>query len=128
MKRPRWFAPLALLALGACLDAPTAGEVSVELISPNADDGAILFIVHTAAPSELTDATGACQGCQAFVHAVSATEFRVIVTGPLATGPIARLRVANAAPTTAFRVEVREVARRDYQTRSPAGYRLKLVR
>lgn len=128
MKHARRFAPLVLLALGACLDAPTAGEVWVELTSPNTDDGALLFVVHAAAPTELNGATGACEGCQAFVHPVSATEFRVIVTGPLVTGPIARLQVGNAAPTSAFRLEVREVAKRDYQTRSASGYRLKLVR
>ena len=128
MRHARWFVPLVLLVLGACLDAPTAGEVSVELTTPNTDDGALLFVVHAAAPTELTGATGACQGCQVFVHAVSATEFRVIVTGPLVTGAIVRLQVANAAPTTALRVEVRAVARRDYRTRSASGYSLQLVR
>lgn len=128
MRRARWFVPLVLLVLGACLDAPTAGEVSVELTTPNTDDGALMFVVHAAAPTELTGATGACQGCQAFVHAVNAHEFRVIVTGPLVAGPIARLQVANAAPTTALRVEVGAVARRNYETRSASGYRLQLVR
>lgn len=128
MTRVRRLTPLLLLALVTCLDAPTAGEVVVELESPNADDGAISFVVHAAAPDELAGATGVCQGCQAFVHAISPTEFRVIVTGPLVAGPIARLQVGNAAPTSAYRVEVREVARRDYRTRSTAGYRLNLAR
>ena len=48
MRATIFFAPLVLLVLGACLDAPTAGEVSVELTTPNTDDGALFFVVHAA--------------------------------------------------------------------------------
>lgn len=119
---------MTALALAGCIDGPTAGEVTVDLVTPNADDGAVMFTVQTAAPNQLLGATGACAACLAFVHAVSDTEHRVIVTGPLAAGPIARLQVSNTSPTVVFRVELRQVARRDYAIRATGGYGLTVQR
>lgn len=120
--RLRAGAAIALLAALGCIQEPAPRELTLSLLTPNADDGAIRFTVSTAAPNRILSATAACEGCRVFYHAVSEVEFRVIVTGPLKPGPVARLLVSDAAPVSAYRVDVQEVAARNFETRKPTGY------
>lgn len=116
------------LALGGCFDGPSAGEVTLVLSTPNADDGAISFAVLVAAPNEVTGATAACDGCEVFYTRVSSTELRGIVTGDLAAGPVVRLAVAQGGPDEAYRLDVLEVANRQFDLVPPAGYSLSAQR
>lgn len=113
---------IAWLAALGCIQEPAPRELTLSLLTPNADDGAVRFTVSTAAPNRIVSATAACEGCKVFYHAVSEVEFRVIVTGPLRPGPIARLLVSDAAPVSAYRIDVQEVAARNFQIRQPTGY------
>jgi hypothetical protein len=122
MRRAALLLAVGLAAL-AC-DGPTAGEVSLVLTTPNQDDGAISFTVQASAPNEITGVSATCDGCQAFTYAISATEVRAIITGNISAGPIARVSVLNGAPNQAYRVTVREVAGRQFDARSGAGYTL----
>ncbi len=113
---------IASLAVGGCIEEPSPRELTLSLVTPNSDDGAVRFTVTTAAPNRIVSATAVCEGCKVFYHEVSEVEFRVIVTGPLRPGPVARLLVSDAAPVGAYRVDVQEVAARDFQTKKPTGY------
>ncbi|GBD32818.1 hypothetical protein HRbin33_01792 [bacterium HR33] len=115
---------LAIAAVGAlgCIQEPAPRELTLNLLTPNSDDGAVMFTVSTAAPNRIVSATPVCEGCKVFYHEVSEVEFRVIVTGPLRPGPVAKLLVSDAAPVGAYRVDVHEVAARDFQTKKPTGY------
>lgn len=127
--RPRiwhWILP-ASLALG-CIDEPEPRELTLKLLSPNADAGAVMFMVRSAAPNEILAVTPSCEGCKVFSYPVSEVEFHVIVTGPLKPGPVARLVVSGAGPLGAYRVDVREVAGRDFQLRKATEYGLVLER
>lgn len=118
---------LAVLLLGvvsACFDGPAAGEVTLSLTTPNTDDGALAFVVSVPAPNEITGATAACGACEVFYTRVSATELRGIVTGPLVTGPVVRLAVAQAGPTQVYRFAVLSAASRVFAERGPVGYTL----
>lgn len=121
-----WFLP-ASLALG-CIDEPAPREVTLRLLSPNSNDGAVLFTVRTAAPNQILGAVPSCEGCKVFSYPVSEVELHVIVTGPLKPGPVARLVVSNAGPLAAYRIDLREVAARDFQPRKAAEYGLVVER
>lgn len=112
-----------LLALASC-DGPSAGEVTLVLTTPNADDGAISFVVTVAAPNEVTGAAAVCEGCEVFYTKVSRTELRGIVTGNVVAGPLVRLAITHGGPTEAYRLDVLEVANRQFDVVPPAGYTL----
>ena len=121
MRRWLW---LAVSAMGLSCDGPTAGEVTLSLNTPNADDGAVAFAVNLPAPNEITNVSAACGGCEVFATRVSATELRGIVTGDLAAGPLVRLGVSQAGPHQAYRAEVLAVATRQFAERAPSRYTL----
>jgi hypothetical protein len=116
------------LAVMGCIQEPTPRELTLSLSTPNSDDGAVRFTVSTVAPNRIVAATAVCEGCKAFYYEVSEVEFRVIVTGPLKPGPVAKLLVSDAAPVGAYRVDVLEVAARDFQPRSRTGYAVVVMR
>jgi len=111
------------LALASC-DGPSAGEVTLVLRTPNADDGAVAFAVTVPAPNEVTGATAACDGCDVFYTRVSSTELRGIVTGNVVAGPVVRLTVMQGAPYEAYRLDVLEVANRQFDEVPATGYTL----
>lgn len=122
--RPRLAWAVGLLVLAGCFDGPTAGDITLVLSTPNADDGAISFVVTTARPNEILGAEALCPGCSVFVSRVGPTQLRGAVVGDVTGGPLVRLRVSNAGPNQAYRTEVLEVASRAFDLRSPAAYRL----
>jgi hypothetical protein len=117
---------LVLLAAG-CFEGPTAGEVTLALSTSNLGLGAVSFTARVAAPNEINGATAACAGCTVFYSRVSRTELRGIVTGDLVPGPLVRLAVLDAGPTRAYRVDVREVADRQFAVVTRGGYTLSIL-
>ncbi len=122
---------LALTLLGlvapAC-DGPRAGEVSIDLITPNNNDGAILFKVKTPSSKDLGELTAACSGCQAFSFRVSENELYGVITGSLTSGPLARLAVSDVGVRSAYVVTIQEISGLDHRIRSDVGYELRLSR
>jgi len=121
---PRTRLLLVGLTLAVACDGPSAGEVTLVLSTPNADDGAITFSVMVAAPNEVNAATPACDGCQVFYTKVSRTELRGIVTGDLVAGPLVHVSVAQGGPNEVYRLDVVEVASRTFDPVPSAGYTL----
>lgn len=124
-RRAGWVLVAGVLA--GCFESPVVGEVSLDLSTPNQDDGAVSFVVSVAAPDEIRGASAACSGCQLVYQRVGSQELRGVVLGDLAPGPVVRLAVSQAAPNQAYRIQIVEVASRQFQVRPPAGYDL-LVR
>lgn len=118
----------AVAALGLACDGPTAGELSVELVTPNSGDGAILFKLEAPASQDFGPVTAACSGCQAFIYRVSEAEVYCVVTGPLTPGPLARITVADVGMRGAFSATILQVAGLDRQLRSDVDYQLRLSR
>jgi hypothetical protein len=110
----------------ACFDGPSAGEVTLVLSTPNTNDGALSFAVMVAAPNEVTAVSAACDGCEVFYTRVSSTELRGIVTGDLVAGPVVRLAVSQGGPNAPYRVDVLDVANRQFDVVPPTGYALTL--
>ncbi len=121
------FAAIVLLAVAvpAC-DGPTAGELSIDLVTPNNSDGAILFKLRTPASRELGEVTAACSGCQVFPYKISESELYCVVTGALSSGPLVRIAVSDVGVRSAYQVTIEQVSGVDRRIRSTVGYELRL--
>jgi hypothetical protein len=116
---------LAILALPAALatcSGPVAGDLTVSLVTPNADDGAIVVRVTASQSKEITGAAVACTGCRIFTEQPSSTELRAVVTGDLVAGPLVHVSVSDTKAPAAYSVQIVQVANRSYQLRSSSGY------
>ena len=115
-----------VMAIFACHDddktvAPTGpGVLDVVLTTPNADDGAILLTVDGAVDS--------VQGTPYLIFsAASGTVARIVVTGDVAGGVIARLFVPDVGIADQYLAHLDEVAQRGtFALRPTTSYQLDL--
>lgn len=105
---------------------PVAGILTVSLRTPNAGaDGAILLTV--TGPQALTNVTAGA-GLRAFAQPLS-TDTKIALTGPLTSGVILSIGVADVAKAAQYHATVQGVAASaDFQLRSLAGYSLSVSR
>lgn len=122
---------LAALLLAGVLSCssgtgPVAGILTVSLRTPNAGaDGAILLTV--TGPQALTSVTAGA-GLRAFAQPLS-TDTKIALTGPLTSGVIVSIGVADVAKAAQYHATVQGVAASaDFQLRSLAGYSLSVSR
>ncbi len=104
--------------------APQAGWLTIQLDTPNADDGAIQLAVYGPAAEE-AEAVAAYNG---MARVVGTTTY-LVVTGSLGDGAVARIRVPDVSKATQYSATLQAVAvRGTYALRSTAGYQLAIVR
>jgi hypothetical protein len=113
------------LVLATC-SGPVAGDLTISLVTPNSDDGAIVVKVTASQSKEISSATVACTGCRIFAEQPSTTELRAVVTGNVAAGPLVRVSVSDTKAPDAYTVQIVQVASRSYQLRSTSGYSLSI--
>jgi hypothetical protein len=102
---------------------PTAGVLNVSLATPNSDDGAILFSV-SGGPVDSVEVAG----YPVYSVRVDRNTLRVIVTGDLRTGIVARVRIADERQRSSYAAALEQVAARSsYGQRDPASYSLTLA-
>jgi hypothetical protein len=120
-----WLAGVTLALPLACdLNEPGEAQPVVLFHTRFSDDGSVAFSVTTPEPARVDSVVAACEGCRALlVHSPDGTA-NVLVVGPLANGPIARLVMANGVPASWYSVKLVAVARRDYLPRTLPGYGL----
>jgi len=102
---------------------PTSGILNVELSSLRGDDGAVLFTI-TGGPVESVEAVSG------LVHSaqIDANTLRVVITGNLSAGAIARVRIADLTQASRYSAAVNQVAARStYVQRDPGQYSITLV-
>jgi hypothetical protein len=123
----RGTAALALVvAILACHDdaktvAPTGpGVLDVVLTTPNADDGAVLLTVDGAIDS--------VQGAPYVIFSTaSGTGARIVVTGDVVGGVIARLYVPDVGTADQYLAHLDEVAQRGtFALQPPTSYQMEL--
>lgn len=101
----------------------TAGVLTVELTTPNTDDGAVQFAVSGPAIDSVR-----AVGFEGMTSLLSG-QAQTILTGALASGPVARVYVHDIARATEYRAwVVAAAARSSYQLQDVSGYRALLVR
>ena len=121
---PRTLVALAALVLLGCTSAPVAGDLTISLVTPNSDDGAIVVRVTASESKEITGVALACGTCQLFKEQPSATEVRAVLTGDLVAGPLLRVTVTDTKEPASYTAQITAVASRSYQVRAASGYSL----
>lgn len=127
----RCIAGLAV-SLAACGASPTGandgspgapGWLSVELTTPNSDDGAVQLRISGPA----IDTVKAASPYNGFGQA-SGTSADLVLTGTIRTGTVAHFRVGDVSRAGQYAVTVTAVAQRgSYALRSTSGYRTSVV-
>ena len=116
---------LSLVSLTGCSNytGPASAILSVTLSSPNGDDGAVLLTI-SGGPVDSVEAVG-----YTVYTARSGTEtVRLIVTGNLGSGPIARIHIPDNRQAAQYSAEIVQVAaRKTYAQRDPASYTASLL-
>jgi hypothetical protein len=119
-------ATVGLSLLPSCASepaGPTGGVLTVTLTTPNSDDGAVLFTL-SGGPVDSVEAVGH----SVYSARIDANTLRVIVTGTLGPGPVARIRIPDQQQVSGYGAMVNQVAARTtYQQRDPGGYSLTLA-
>jgi len=122
-----------LAALGGCAKGSTGpsdggpatpGWLTVELNTPNADDGAVQLRI-TGAPVDTVRVASVYQG----FGVPSGAGADLVITGTLAKGVVAHLKVPNVNHSGRYTVSVVAAARRgNYQLRTLTEYRASVIR
>lgn len=122
--------------LGGCDDAAApsgtvtasaAGALTVVLVTPSADDGALMLTVEGGRVTGVASAASAA-GLTVYSAALDSTRTRIIVIGPLAPGPVLTLQVPDVGRAGAYRTTLEQVASgTTYQPRALDGYRVSLA-
>jgi hypothetical protein len=122
MRRPLGL--LALLSLAACggsdLTAPLSGPLDLVLDTPADDDGIVLVEIAGGAVDSVT-----ALGYRTETSAHGATPVRVVVSGALTDGKLARIWVPDRTRASDYSVTALEAAARStYALRDVADYRI----
>jgi len=117
MRTVRWIGlglSLGLLGTGlACGDnpgAPKAGNVTVSLTTPNADDGVVLVALFGPGFTNLQPASASYR---VYSLTASPTEIRILVVGDLSTGALLSLDIGDPARIAEYHGTVIQAASRD---------------
>ena len=98
------------------------GLIGVSVASPNSDDGAMLFSVSSTFQS-----IQAANGYEVLSYAPTTTVTKVMVVGPISSGTVFSLNVADKSLPVAVTID-QVAARGSYAQRTPSGYRVTIVR
>jgi hypothetical protein len=113
------------LACGGSSTGPKAGTATVSLVTPNADDGAVLL---TLTGPGLANAQSASSAYHVYWRAVSASEVRAIVVGDLTAGAVLTVNIDDVGKIGQYGGTVVEAASRsDVVRSSTAGYGVKFA-
>jgi hypothetical protein len=105
---------------------PTPGDLTIELTSPNTDDGAIkLIIVSPVTPTAISSAAA---GVEIFTSGPLSTSTTVIVTGDLSAGPLLHITVPDTRDDEDYAATVVQVASATYAIRTNTGYALDVTK
>ena len=122
MRTVRWIGlglSLGLLGTGlACGDnavAPKAGDVTVSLTTPNADDGVVLVALFGPGFADIEPASASYR---VYSLTASPTEVHILVVGDLAAGPVLRLNVNDPGKIGQYHGTVVQVASRNDEVRT----------
>jgi hypothetical protein len=112
------------LSLGCSNNAePTTGTLNVNLSSPNADDGAVLVAV-TGGPVDSVESAGYTM----YSARGRADTVKLIVTGTLPSGVIARIHIPDSRQASRYGARVLQAAARStYSQRDPTPYGINLL-
>lgn len=107
-----------LLSCSSGSTGPTSGVLNVKLSSLHGDEGGVLFTIKGGPMESVEAVSGIVHSAQ-----LDANTLRVVVTGNLSSGTIARVRIADATQASRYLAVINQVATRStYALRDPALY------
>jgi len=135
MRLPTRFAlagSLVLAAMAGCggdtptgSNGPTPGPLTLTLATPSGDDGALVFTVRGALVQGFTPAAG----LTAYTTPVGQTFIKIILVGPLASGPVGRLQVPDTRNATNYTASILQAASAtSYAPQRLSGYSIGVSR
>jgi len=102
---------------------PMSGSLNVKLSSLRGDDGAVLFTISGGPVESVEAVSGTVHSVQ-----IDANTLRVVITGNLSAGAIARVRIADVTQASRYSATVNQVAARSsYVPRDPGQYSISLA-
>ena len=116
---------MGLASLAGCSNntGPTAGALNVSLTSPNTDDGAVLLTI-SGGPVDSVEAIG----YTLYTAPAGPNTLRLIATGNVGSGTIARIHVPDARQASRYVTSIDQVAARStYAQRDQAQYSVSLA-
>jgi hypothetical protein len=116
-------AAVGLGILASCTEpaGPTEGTLLITLATPDGGDGAMLFTL-SGGPVDSVESVGYSIYS---ARTDNNNTVRVIVTGTLASGPLARVHIPDQRQISGYLAIVNQVAAHTtYQQRDPSGYSL----
>ena len=116
--------PLAVAMAAGCDSGSQAGDLTMQLVSPVEDLGALSFTITAAEPTMIDTVTAACVGCSAFTTRISEREVRGVVTGDIGPGAVLRISVSDTKVREAYVGQVVEASAPDYELVSITGMEL----
>jgi hypothetical protein len=131
MSVSRYAAAALFAGLAACSDnGPTAGDLSVQLASPNTGLERAILVSVKGRVTDVTAPAGAAYGI-AF-HLFAGDSARVTVIAPagqfLAAGGLVRIRVNDVGKAASFSARVLDVIAADYVPLDTTGYVLSVIK
>jgi hypothetical protein len=115
------------LSIG-CSGAPSGSvgaTLELVLASPAQDDGAVLFTL-SGGPVDALEA--ASSNYAIYSSRPDPSTLRVIVTGDVGSGPIARIHIPDESRIPQYSASIQQIAARaTYTQRAPDGYSLTLI-
>ena len=116
MRMPRaLLVPLAVAIVAGCDSGPQAGDLTVQLVSPVEDLGALSFSITATEPTMIDTVTAACAGCTVFTIRISGSEMQGVVTGDIGPGAVLRVSVSDTKVPEAYVGQVLEASAPDYE-------------
>ena len=116
--------PLAVVLAAGCDSGPQAGDLTMHLVSPVEDLGALSFSITATEPTMIDTVTAACAGCTVFTTRISGSEMRGVVTGDIGPGAVLRVSVSDTKVPEAYVGQVLEASAPDYELVSITGMEL----
>jgi hypothetical protein len=117
-----------ILVAGSCQEGPTAGDLVVNLVSPNSDDGAVKFTLTGPPSAGITALTAACGNCRLFSARRGDAEYQGVIIGDLTAGALLRMTVADVKKAGNYVGRVDEVSSRTSELRTASAYSLTVSR
>jgi hypothetical protein len=112
-----------LLSCSSGNTGPVSGILNVTLSSIHNDDGAVLFTISGGPVESVEAVSGTLHRAR-----IDANTMRVVVTGNLGSGRIARVRVADLEQSSSYTVVMSQVAARSsYEPRDLGEYSISLA-
>jgi len=116
--------PLAVVLAAGCDSGPQAGDLTMQLVSPVEDLGALSFSITATEPTMIDTVTAACAGCTVFTTRISGSEMRGVVTGDIGPGAVLRVSVSDTKVPEAYVGQVLEASAPDYELVAITGMEL----